>query len=277
LTAGGERTLAALETALSREQASREERMRLLRIIGRIGGLHAVQLLVARLRLPDQKTRDQVLLALSACDYRASGERAAEVKRCIELEAEHGARMVAARLDIGGDTSVETLARALQLELERTQDRLLVLLSFLFDPGAMRQAQRQLATGSAEKRSFALEVIDNLVSNDLKSAVMPLVDGSPLDECLRRLAPRFPQTRLEATHRMREIALCGTDSISPWTVACALFTIAELGLAELADVIDSAQASLDPLIRETASWAAARMAFVGEPEPLELSTVNRSP
>jgi len=163
-----------------------------------------------------------------------------------------------------------------RVELERTRDRLLLLLSFLFDPGAILQARRQLATGSPEQRSFALEVIDNVVSNDLKSAVMPLVDGSPLDERLRRLAPRFPQARLERTDRMREIALCTTDSIAPWTVACALYTIAELGLAELADVIDSAQASLDPLIRETAAWAAARVSFGSQAEPPELATTNRS-
>ena len=276
LIAGGEPALAALQLALSREQTTREERIRVVRIVGRIGGPRAIEALAAQLRVPDQKTRDQVLVSLSACNYRAFGAGAAEVKRSIELEANHGARIVAASLDIGGDTSVETLARALHLELERTQDRLLLLLSFLFDPSAILQARRQLATGSQDKRSFALEVIDNLVSNDLKSVAMPLLDESPLDERLRRLAPRFPQARLPRAARLREIAHWATESTSPWTVACAVYTIAELRLTELTDVIDSAQASLDPLIRETAVFAAARVSFVSEAEQSELAAVNRS-
>jgi ATP/ADP translocase/HEAT repeat protein len=291
LIAGGDDALPALDAGFSDEAAPRDRRARILRIMARIRGGRAIDLLAPRLGYPDQVIRDQVLLALRACDYRAGrngsvggkGSRiddaaaATAIRQAIEREAENGAWLIAATLDLGSDEAVANLARALSIELDRLRERLLTLLSFLFDPDAIRTSQQQLATGSPEKRSYALEVIDNVVPNDVKVLVLPLLDDAPLADRLRRLGARYPQTRLERTARLREIALRPLDRIAPWTVACALDAIARLHLSEQGDVVASARGSSDPLIRESAASVARALAIPEEEWPSNGWSEGQSP
>ena len=66
------------------------------------------------------------------------------------------------------------LTEALQERLAQVRLRLLLLLAFIYDNRTVLQASDNLRFGSAEKRAYALEVIDILLPSELKRGVMPL-------------------------------------------------------------------------------------------------------
>jgi hypothetical protein len=66
------------------------------------------------------------------------------------------------------------LQAALQAQVKAAVDRVLYLLSFIYDAGFVLQARDNLRLASGEKRAYALEVIDVLVPAEIES-LFPLL------------------------------------------------------------------------------------------------------
>jgi hypothetical protein len=67
--------------------------------------------------------------------------------------------------------------------------------------------------GSKSERANAVELLDNLLPNDLKAAVVPLVEPSPSSGARARMAGRV----LPAEEALRMLA----EGPNPWIAACA--------------------------------------------------------
>jgi hypothetical protein len=76
---------------------------------------------------------------------------------------------------------------------------------------------------SAEKRAFALEIVDTVVPRELKAALMPLLaDLSPAEQ-LRQLGARFPQRPLPLDQRLLAIIAAEDEGYGDWARACAAY------------------------------------------------------
>ena len=107
------------------------------------------------------------------CGYRASAADILHIEQRLHAEMAEAAWTLATLVDIGHDATVACLHTALSYHLGQIQQRLFWLLSFLYDPQAMLRAQDHLTHGTAEKRAYALEIIDVLVSQHLKTGLVP--------------------------------------------------------------------------------------------------------
>jgi len=101
--------------------------------------------------------------------------------------------VIAALVDMGGDDDTAVLRQTLRGEIARSQDILFSMLAFLYDPDSMRKARTYWRSGSAEKKAFALEVLDNLCERRHKLIMMPLLEGLSAEDMWRKLNGHFPQ------------------------------------------------------------------------------------
>lgn len=259
LIAGGEAALPELQAAFTQTGQERATRVRIARICGRIRGEPAIALLQEQLDVPDAAVRNSVLVALSLCGYRAQDDRLQRLQDHIAAEVEHATWALAALADIADDPAVCLLQSALQHEIDQLRRRLFLLLSFIYDTQSILRAWENLAHESAEKRAYALEIIDVFVSQELKAMLFPLVDELSPAQRLQQLSDHFPQFRLGCNQRLREIVTQPRKWTHPWTQACALYTMAQLAGGGFVDVVKSALAMPDPLVRETAIWTLAKL------------------
>ena len=88
---------------------------------------------------------------------------------------------------------------------------------------------------------------------------MPLVDDTSLDGRLRRLRARFPQRRVGADQRLAQIVARPLEDQSFWTKASAIHVMGSRPADGFRDAIISALADPEPVVRETAVWALARL------------------
>jgi hypothetical protein len=102
------------------------------------------------------------------------------------------ARTVAARLDVGGEGSL--LQRALAAEIDAARERVLFLLSFLYDSRAVLRAKAAISRASGDERALALELIQGMISQDLRQLAGPLLEELTPAEMLAKLPP---QPRME--------------------------------------------------------------------------------
>ena len=227
LAMGGEAALPEIEAAFAKSDQPCDCLIVLARACGRIRGERAARLLQTRINFPDGEVRTQILNALSACGYRATNP--AEVHKQIQTEIAQAAWATAALTDIGGDESVSLLASALKSELARTRDRVLFLLSFLYEARTILRAREALNSGLEAQKANALEVIDAQLPADLKGKVMPLLEALPADNRLARWSATFPQTRLTLEDRL-QVLIAGREGtwFKEWVRQTARWALAQL-------------------------------------------------
>jgi ATP/ADP translocase/HEAT repeat protein len=255
LVAGGESVLPELTAAFGREAQPPEVQAQLVRVCGRIGGGQATAWLRGHLAHPDAGVRTAVLRGLHRCGYQAPAEETARVQDQIRAEVALSAEALALQVLVGHGDAVALLRAALEGVLARSRARIFLLLSFLYDRQAVLQARDNLTLPSAEKQAYALEVLDVLVSPDLKRQFFPLLADSAPGQKLQQLAATYSPPQWDRSQCLGEIVAAPPGRFSAWTRACALYAAGRLPAPALRDAVAAAQSAADPLVRETATWA----------------------
>jgi ATP:ADP antiporter, AAA family len=258
LAAVGPPALPILDAAIDRAPGSGPERLLLLRVTRRIGGAEAVELLRQRLDDPDGEIHREVLLSLFYLGYAAEGPDRAAVLALISQECGRAAWLVMAQDDLDDEAVDPALRRALAVEYKHTVDNLLLLLSFLYPAQGLGDARIHLDDDAPQQRALALEIIDQLLSRELKPLVIPLVEDLPRPLRLQRLRALAPQVSLRPEQRLPLLEEAGW--LSAWTRACLLYHVGLARAEALRAVVARGRSHRNGLVRETATWAHARLA-----------------
>jgi hypothetical protein len=166
------------------------------------------------------------------------------------------------------------LQSALADQLAHSRERVITLLSFSGDPAALQRARDNLLRGSADKKAYALEVIDIQTPQALRGVVLSLLDDLSPEQRLQKLSGLFPQTKLERGERLRELSLNSEHRINTWTQACALYAANQLEAPNLSGIIAPQLDAPDKLIHETAAWLQQSIG-TGRGERHMLSTIEK--
>jgi ATP/ADP translocase/HEAT repeat protein len=270
LAAGGEAVLPVLAAAFAAPEQPRETRLAIAQLCGRIRGEQAIGLLRAALDVPDDAVRSRVLAGLSMCGYHANTADVLYIEQHLQAEVAEAAWTLATLVDIEHDATVACLHAALSYHLGQIQQRLFWLLSFLYDPQAILRAQDHLTHGTAEKRAYAVEIIDVLVAQHLKTGLLPLLDEATPAQRVQRLQVHFPQSSLELHQRLQDVLTRSEGKIMPWIKVCALYCVAECNVALCLEAVKAALADPAPHVRETALWALSQLAPAAYRQSLEM-------
>jgi AAA family ATP:ADP antiporter len=252
LIAGGMGVLPEIAAAFETMATDRAVLIQLTYVCGRIRRAAAIGLLKPRIDVADVDLRSATLHALSQCGYRVLGADSAYVQHWIRREIEHAAWLSAAAADVGTHADTALLQSALADQVARSRERVLALLSFSGDAPALQRARDNLLRGPADKKAYALEVIDIQTPRELKGSVLPLLDDLSPEQRRQRLSGVFPQPQLDRGARLCELALNAERRLDAWTQACVLYTASVLALPNLPEIITPLLAAPDHLVRETA-------------------------
>ncbi|MFQ5771102.1 MAG: hypothetical protein ACE5HX_11240, partial [bacterium] len=99
-------------------------------------------------------------------------------------------------------------------------------------------------------RANAIEFLDNILSKDLKSIFLAVVEDVPANQILQQ-ANGFLEVSIN--NRREALEYLVTDS-DPWLSACALYEIGKSGLVdEFRALLERAKEDHDILVQETAN------------------------
>ncbi|MDX1995515.1 MAG: Npt1/Npt2 family nucleotide transporter [bacterium] len=271
LVAGGEAVIPNIREAYLRPHQQRAMKVRLVRVCGRIRGQAAMDFLDSLLEAPDSEVRSAVYNALSACGYRTSD--LARIRQQLRAEAEYAVHLLAILNDLGDAAPTGLVRDALHYQLRQGRERLLLLLSFVYDSTAMLRAREAFNYGAPRQRAYALEAVDTLLPKDMKPLVLPLLEEASPAQKLAHLTTLFPQQRCTPEDRLLELL----DSPSPWMQMTALYAAGQMNSTALQPAIAAAANSSDLVIQETARWALARLntpAITKDTQPM-LTTIEK--
>jgi len=224
LTVIGAEALPEIESAWSEKEAPPQRLSALAKVLGRVGGAQSQAILASRISEPGDEVRLHILNALSQSRYRAKDSSL--IQRAVKAEVEQAAWVSAVQIDLGGTDETALLIAALNRSLVQIRDRVLLLLSFVFDGNSMRRVREAFQAGSGAQVSYALEIMDAQLPAEWRNMVLPLLESLSPQERSRRLATLSPQTKQNRESRLFEII--ERADLSHWIHSCAAYTSARI-------------------------------------------------
>lgn len=268
LAQGGAEAQAALGVALADRERPLRARIQAVTIIGRTADIRdpdgkwardtalvdrAAALLLPRLSEPEPELRLAVCRAID--HLRFSAEDAAEetVRAALDGELRGAAEICQARVALAGDELIDS---ALAIELGRAARRILYLLATLRPRASVHLVADNFESAFAARRAYAVELLHGTAPRELLPALLPIFEELTPVERRDRLAALFPALPCD----LQALLAAQRPWISTWLRSTAAFAAGKTGSPALLGAVEKCVDEADPVLRETARWAKARLA-----------------
>ncbi|HPW64210.1 MAG TPA: cyclic nucleotide-binding domain-containing protein, partial [Cyclobacteriaceae bacterium] len=251
----GEPALSLLDNSFYRSGQSSQVMMRLVQIIGAIGGQRAKEMLWNKIDYPDKVIVSEVLLALGESGFKAGMSQVSRIKYAIESDIADITWNLGAIQEIGDDEVSAVVRRALHREIQGDIEHIYMLLAMLYDTRSIQLVKENIESGTAEGVSYAVELLDVFLSEQLKQRVIPVLDDLSISEKINRLEIFYPRVQLDEKLVLKFIINREFTQSNRWTKAAVLH---QIGVQRIEDFTLDLIAQLfnpDLLIRETAAWS----------------------
>jgi ATP:ADP antiporter, AAA family len=254
LKAAGERVLTTLEAAFHKSGQSDLVMLRIVQIMGRIGGEQALQLLWRKADYPDKRIVKQILYSLRYINYRAKGREVRDVFGLLETEISKTIWNLAALEELPETPEFKFLRDALHEEIAQNYDQITMLLSILYDPQSVELVRENIESGDPDNIAFAMELLDLFVDPELKPKLLPLLDDSSTEDKLRLLQLHYPRESYTPIQVVNYLLNRDFNLNNRWTKVCAIHASAFMPDFRVSRGLIAQVFNSDRLLQETAAW-----------------------
>ncbi|MDA1234120.1 MAG: Npt1/Npt2 family nucleotide transporter [Acidobacteria bacterium] len=261
VTAYGPRAIAPLAAILRDDSASPYLQRQAAKALGTIGGRASVQCLFAYLRRTHEGARADALRALKRIRDRDSDQEfhpeIVDLLLVSALRRFYQTAAYAESIRAGGQgVAARFLAQALRERKDRWLDEAFVLLEFVFPQREIRDARYRIRSAQPALRSNALEFLDSrLLGMKIRPMLLPAVEEVEPQRVLRTAKKLFDVDSAPYASVLRSLL----EAPDAWLQACACHTAAESEQRDCKPRIVQLTHHPDPLLRETAIAASARL------------------
>ena len=251
----GNDVLTALDSAFYRVGQSVTIMTKIIRILGRIGSRAAMENLWAKIDYPDKIVVSEVLDSLGDCNFKASIRQITRIKYAIENDIEDIAWNLAAIGEIPDNQIGRDLRLAIEEENRHDIEHIYVLLSMLYDSKTIQLVKENLSSRTSEGITYAIELLDVFLSDDLKQKIIPVLDDLPVSDKARKLEAFFPRESLGSKEVLKFLINRDYNQTNRWSKACALKQISIMKIHDYSTDLIANLFNPDVLVSETAAWA----------------------
>jgi hypothetical protein len=251
----GAPTLSALEAGFYRSGQNTQVMLKIIQVMGRIGGQKARELLWSKIDYPNKVVVSQVLLSLGEAGFKAGISQITRIKYAIEADIADIRWNLSAIQEVGEEGFSDQIRNSLRWEIQNDIEHIYMLLAMLYDTRSIQLVKENIDSGTAEGITYAIELLDVFLSEQLKQRVIPILDDLTDSEKISRLDDYYPRVKLDEKLVLKFIINRDFTQSNRWTKACVLF---QIGINRIEDFKMDLIAQLfnpDLLIREVAAWA----------------------
>lgn len=255
----GQETLPLLETAFYRSGQNTQLMLKIVQSMGRIGGQRAKEQLWNKIDYPNKMVVSQVLLSLGECGFKAGPLQATRIRYAIEADIADIRWNLSAIQEIDDDGFNDQVKTSLRWEVQSDIEHIYMLLAMLYDTRSIQLVKENIDSGTADSITYAVELLDVFLAEQLKQRVIPLLDDLTDTERINRLDNFFPRVKLDSKLVLKFIINRDFTQSNRWTKACVIF---QIGIQRIQDFKLDLIAQLfnpDAFIMEVSAWALFQM------------------
>ena len=259
LSAVGARAVPALRAEIENEDAPAEVRREIPQVLANIGNAEAREVLYAHLLVGDVALRFRVIGALQRLRKLHPDARvdrpAIEMVLAAEIMGHYRSYQILGTIGealAGNDPVVAGLRHS----MEQERERIFTLTGLMGAGDDVQSAYEGLSNRDPMVRVNALELLDNVLTPDMRRLLVPLVD--PQVSVAERVARanRIVGAAVESREEAVEALIASDD---PWLRSCGVYAVGALRLSTFERHIDRFANTEDPLLRETVRAAKQRL------------------
>lgn len=256
LAVNGETVFPTLDAAFYKTNQYFDTMDRIIQIYGKVAGRLAVELLWKKIEYPDRKIVSEILLSLSYIGFEAKDFQAAKIKLSIENNIGDIAWNLKTMNEIPRETDLdEILLEALKEENEKNYQDIFMFLSMVFDPQNIALVKENIKVGSSESITFAVEMVNIFIDEELKKKLVPLLDDLTVEQKLTRLHNYFPPEHFASyDDLLLQIVNRDYNHINRWTKALALWRLGDIENIEISYDLIANLFNPDPFLKQTAAY-----------------------
>ncbi len=203
---------------------------------------------------PNRKIVSELLLGLSYIGFTAKEFQTARIKVALDVEIGNVAWNIKSTLEIPEDDPIDYLLRESMMEENvKNHDNIFMLLAMIYDSQSVLLTKENIQNGTSETITFAVELMDIFIEDELKPKIIPLFDDIKVQERLNRLDYYYPPEYFDSYQDLLlQIINRDYNRINRYTKALAIYRFGQLSNHVTADLIANLFNS-DQLLFETAA------------------------
>lgn len=255
LIAAGESVFASIDSSFYKTGQHHTSMLRMVQILGNIGGRAAAELLWKKIDFPDKQIVSEILLSLSYIGFEAKEFQAARIKIAIEADIGDIAWNIKALMEIPSDDFIDKMIiSAIKEENKTNFDNIFMLLSMIYDAQSIRLVRDNIEVGTTDSVSFAIEMLDIFVDDGLKPKLFPVLDDLKDDEKLDKLNNFYPPEDFESYEDLLlQIINRDYNHINKWTKSLSMYKLTLMRGIKVTDDLIANLFNPDSFMQQTAA------------------------
>lgn len=251
----GADALPLLDAAFYRSGQNTQTMLKIIQVMGKIGGQRAREQLWNKIDYPNKLLVSQVLLALGEAGFKAGISQITRIKYAIEADIADIRWNLSAIHEVSDEGFSPQIKSALRAEVQNDIEHIYMLLAMLYDTRSIQLVKENIDSGTADGITYAIELLDVFLSEQLKQRVIPVLDDLSDSDRISRLDDIYPRVKLDSKLVLKFIINRDFTQSNRWTKACVLF---QIGMQRIGDFKLDLIAQLfnpDTFIQEVSAWA----------------------
>ncbi|MEQ9288047.1 MAG: HEAT repeat domain-containing protein [Cyclobacteriaceae bacterium] len=255
LISSGESMFSTIDSTFYKTGQHLDTMIRIVQIMGKVGGRAASELLWKKIDFPDKQIVSEILLSLSYIGFEAKEFQAARIKIAIENDIGDIAWNIKALMEIPSDDFIDKMIiNAIKEENKKNFDNIFMLLSMIYDSQSIRLVKDNIEVGTTDSVSFAIEMLDIFVDEDLKPKLFSVLDDVKDTEKLTKLNDFYPPEDFESYEDLLlQIINRDYNHINIWTKGLSMYKLTLIRGVKITDDIIANLFNPDPLMLQTAA------------------------
>jgi ATP:ADP antiporter, AAA family len=263
----GDPALPYMEQAFLMPDADNILLSRIVRIYGKIGTQAAIEFLLGKIENQNRTIVRQTLLALREAKFQATPGNINRILNDIVRLINMMSWNFAAYSSISKSSRFSLLRDAFESEIADNYSTLYHLLSLAYNPTSIGNIKNMLLEGSDTDISFAIELLDQIVNEEIKQVFFPIVENISVKDKFKQLQYFFQAMREVPDELINDIINRDFNMVSLYVKSCALYSLPILNRQEASQELIASVFHPNQLIRETAAYVMEQI------EPLKLESV----
>lgn len=243
-----------LEAAFHLGKRNQKLQQRIIQAYGKIGTEKAVNILLSRLRYPNQNVVTTCLDSLSRCGLTLTDDAMALQVRS-EVEEVCGVAIwnMSAYQDVLSHGFEGPLSEALSHEIAFNYNTIFRLLALLYDPKTVESVKNNIDSPDIEEAEFASQLLDIFIYDQMKLFLIPMFKRSTYSEKIIELMDTFPTEPMKKSDLLISIIQKDYKWINSWTKTCALKELNKLTSFDSKEILVAQLINPNPVLREAAA------------------------
>lgn len=230
LVEAGEAAFPLIDTAFYKSNQHQITMLRIIQIIGEVGGYRAAEILWKKIDYPNKQIVSEILQTLSYLGFTAREFQAARIKLFIDNIIRNITWNLKALEEIPRDNRPDRLVRsALEEENKQNYNDIFMLLSMIYDPQSVQLIKENIELDTTDSVAFAIEMLDLFVDEELKPTLFAVLDDTKVEDKLSKLHLHYaPESFEDQTDLLLQILNRDYNFINRWTKVVSIYRLGDL-------------------------------------------------